>query len=93
MKHTSPFLPILILLAVLLSATNSLSACTVCFGKVNGDLAHGLNMALVLLLAVTTSVLGGFAAFFIYLWRRSKAIQLHHTFGEHFHSNPNPGGD
>ena len=72
---------------------NHLAACTVCFGKVSGDLAHGLNLALLLLLAVTTLVLGGFATFFLYLWRRSKAAYPNDPVSGHSRDQSNIGGD
>ena len=72
---------------------NQLTACTVCFGKVSGELAHGLNLALLLLLAVTTFVLGGFATFFLYLWRRSKAASPNDPFSGHYRDQSNIGGD
>lgn len=89
------FLPsrVLTISAVLLLAANRLAACTVCFGKLSGDLANGLNLALVLLLAVTTFVLGGFAAFFLYLWRRSKAVLPTDSLRERFRDQSTIGED
>lgn len=84
---------VLTLSAILLLAANRLMACTVCFGKLSGDLAHGLNLALLLLLAVTTFVLGGFAAFFLYLWRRSKAVFPNDSLRETFRDQSNIGGN
>ena len=62
--------------ALLFLFTNPLAACTSCFGKVSGNLANGVNMALIFLFCVTAAVLASFAAFFIYLWRRSKLVEL-----------------
>ncbi len=76
LKLLRNFPRVLSIAALLLFAANPLSACTSCFGKVTGNLANGVNMALLLLLGVTTTVLAGFASFFIYLWRRSRAAEF-----------------
>lgn len=62
-----------VLLAALFlaAAPQSLQACATCFGKSDSDLAKAMNWGIVSLLAVVVFVLSGFAAFFIYLARRS----------------------
>jgi hypothetical protein len=47
-------------------------ACPVCFGAIEGPMADGVNMAILALLGFTLVVLGGFAAFFVYLMRRAR---------------------
>lgn len=47
-------------------------ACPVCFGASDSPMAGGVNLAILALLGVTATVLGSFAAFFIYLVRRSR---------------------
>ena len=61
------------LLAVLIvaAAPRSALACATCFGKSDSDLAKAMNWGIVSLLAVVVFVLGGIAAFFIYLARRA----------------------
>jgi hypothetical protein len=61
------------LLAPLLmaAAPQSVRACATCFGKSDSDLAQAMNWGILSLLAVVVFVLGGIAAFFIYLARRS----------------------
>ena len=49
-------------------------ACAACFGQSDSPLAKGMNMGIFSLLAVIVSVLGGIAAFAIYLVRRSAAL-------------------
>ncbi|MBH31226.1 MAG: hypothetical protein CMG71_04450 [Candidatus Marinimicrobia bacterium] len=50
-------------------------ACSVCFGMPSEkSIAQGLDLAIVLLIGVTGTVLGGVASFFIYMRRRSKRI-------------------
>jgi len=48
-----------------------LRACAACFGQSDSDLAKGMNMGIFSLLVVVISVLGGIAAFFVYLARKS----------------------
>ena len=50
-----------------------LLACSACFGASDSDMAKGMNMGIFSLLAVVVVVLGGIAAFFIYLCRRAGA--------------------
>jgi len=51
-----------------------LTACSACFGQSDSAMAKGMNMGIFSLLAVVIFVLGTFAAFFIYLARKSSAI-------------------
>ena len=55
----------------LAAAPQSVLACATCFGKSDSDLAKAMNWGIVSLLAVVVIVLGGIAAFFIYLARRA----------------------
>lgn len=57
--------------------------CPVCFGAVDSPMTHGMNWAIFALLGVTGSVLFGFAAFFMYLFKRSRM-----TFGEEVEGRP-----
>jgi len=47
-------------------------ACPVCFGASDAPAVQGMRMAIIALLIVTVAVLGGFAAFFVYLMRRAR---------------------
>jgi len=49
----------------------TVSACAACFGKSDSKLALGMNMGIFSLLGVVVCVLGGIAAFFIHLAKRS----------------------
>jgi hypothetical protein len=49
-------------------------ACPVCFGDPNSPMVHGMNWAILLLLGITGGVLTGFAAFIVYLFRRSRMM-------------------
>lgn len=56
-------------------APESLLACPVCFGKLDGPLADGANKAVLALLGITIAVLAAFATFFIYLVRRARMFE------------------
>lgn len=53
----------------------SVLACPVCFGALDGPLADGANQAILVLLGITVSVLAAFAIFFIRLVRRAQAFE------------------
>jgi len=53
------------------AAPQSVLACATCFGKSDSDLAKAMNWGILSLLAVVVFVLGGIAAFFIYLAKRA----------------------
>jgi len=52
--------------------SSALIACSSCFSGVSGPDARGLNLSILTLLGVISSLLVGFMAFFIYLCRRAK---------------------
>jgi len=52
----------------------SASACAACFGRSDSELARGMNAGILSLLVVVVFVLGGCAAFFVYLAKRSAMI-------------------
>ena len=58
----------------LLALPQAALACSVCFGKSDSSLLKGMHMGVLALLAIVVFVLGGFAAFFIYLVKRSAMI-------------------
>lgn len=64
---------IALLLAVCAAIPQRVAACAVCFGDPTSPAAKGLAMGILVLLGVVLAVLGGFAAFFIYLARRASA--------------------
>ena len=66
-------LSLLALLALQL-CPSSLLACAACYGESDAPMAQGMNWGILSLLGVVGLVLGGVAAFFIYLARRSAAI-------------------
>ncbi len=50
-------------------------ACTVCFGAVDIAVRESMNLGIVVLLGVTTVVLGCFARFFVALARRARQAE------------------
>jgi hypothetical protein len=56
------------------SAPRAALACPVCFGALEGPVADATYKAVLLLLGVTICVLASFAAFFVYLMRRARAM-------------------
>jgi len=61
-----------IMTAFLLALARPALACPVCFGAPDSPQARGMQMGILVLLAITGVVLGSFAAFFLYLRRRQK---------------------
>jgi hypothetical protein len=57
---------------LMLAVPRAALACPVCFGQSDAPMAKGVNMGIFFLLGVVAVVLAGFAAFFIYLARRSR---------------------
>lgn len=52
------------------------SACAVCFGDPDSPWSKALNWGVLALLAVVLMVLGGIAAFFIYIIKRARMTEL-----------------
>ena len=59
---------------LLLVAHATLSACPVCYGAQDTSTAQSVNAAILSLLGVTGSVLGGFVTMFIRLRRRARML-------------------
>ena len=68
-RRAKSLLPLLF--PALLALANNAAACAACFGKSDGRQAESMNWGIFSLLVVVLFVLGGIAAFFIYLARRS----------------------
>ena len=63
-------------LMMLVLSPATAQACSVCFGESDSELAQGMNMGILVLLLVITSVLFGVASFFVYLAKRSSRMDL-----------------
>ena len=57
--------------ALVCAAARDSWACPSCFGQADGPMADATRVGMWLLLGVTVSLQGGFAAFFLYLRRRA----------------------
>jgi hypothetical protein len=67
--------PILCALVIALAmAPHSLRACAACYGASDAPMARGMNWGIFSLLGVVVVVLGGIAAFFFRVARRSAAL-------------------
>lgn len=55
-------------------APQVLFACSTCFGKSDSKMAEGMNAGIFTLLVVVVTVLAGIAAFFVFLARKSAAV-------------------
>jgi hypothetical protein len=52
------------------------SACAVCFGAPDSQIAKGVSWSVLALLGIVMIVLGGFVAFFIYIAKRARQMPL-----------------
>ena len=60
--------------AVMIVGRTSVLACPVCFGAEETSMINGTKLGVLVLLAITLAVQGGFVAFFLYLRKRAKRI-------------------
>ena len=60
--------------AVLIFGSSSVFACPVCFGAEETSIIDANKIGVLVLLAITLAVQGGFAAFFFYLRKRARLI-------------------
>ncbi len=60
--------------AVMIGGGTGVLACPVCFGAEESTMVDGTKLGVLVLLAITLVVQGGFVAFFFYLRRRAKRI-------------------
>ena len=61
-------------IAVMIGGSSSLLACPVCFGAEESSMIDGTKLGVLVLLAITLAVQGGFVGFFFYLRKRAKRI-------------------
>ena len=60
--------------AVMIGGGSSVLACPLCFGAEETSMIDGTKLGVLVLLAITLVVQGGFVAFFLYLRKRAKHI-------------------
>jgi len=63
-----------LLTTLMLTVPRIALACPVCFGQSDSPMAQGVNMGIFVLLGVVGCVLAAFAAFMVYLARRSRTF-------------------
>ena len=68
-----------------LGRPSELLACAVCLGNTESSLRDGMNAGILALLGFALFMIVSFAAFFIYLWRKSRAVESSHE-GEPVHA-------
>jgi hypothetical protein len=72
---TSPFVRAISTAAVIVVVgSSSVFACPLCFGAEETAMIDGTKVGVLVLLAVTLVVQGGFVAFFLYLRKRAKRM-------------------
>ena len=59
---------------VMIAGSTSVFACPMCFGAEESSLIDGTNVGVLVMLAITFAVQGGFLGFFLYLRKRAKRI-------------------
>jgi hypothetical protein len=60
--------------AIVLGSSSPVFACPVCFGAHETSIIDGTKLGVLVLLAITIAVQGGFVGFFFYLRKRAKHI-------------------
>ncbi len=63
-----------IAVAVFFAGSSSVLACPLCFGAEETPMIDGAKLGVLVMLAVTLAVQGGFVGFFLYLRNRAKRI-------------------
>ncbi len=60
--------------AIVLIGGSSVLACPLCFGAEETSMVDGTKLGILVMLAITLTVQGGFVAFFFYLRKRAKRM-------------------
>jgi hypothetical protein len=60
--------------AVMIGGASTVLACPVCFGAEETTMIDGTKLGVLVMLAITLLVQGGFVGFFLYLRKRAKRI-------------------
>ena len=60
--------------ALLMAGSSTVFACPMCFGAEETSMIDGAKLGVLVMLAVTFAVQGGFLGFFLYLRKRAKRI-------------------
>ena len=71
--------------AVIIGGGTSVLACPVCFGAEESSMIDATKLGVIVMLAITFAVQGGFLAFFLYLRKRAKRsaeLELDHEWSK-----------
>jgi hypothetical protein len=60
--------------AVMIGGSSSVLACPLCFGAQETSMVDGTKLGVLVMVAITLAVQGGFVGFFLYLRKRAKRI-------------------
>jgi len=60
--------------AVMIGGSSTVLACPVCFGAAETSMIDGAKLGVLVMLAITLAVQGGFVGFFLYLRKRAKHV-------------------
>jgi heme/copper-type cytochrome/quinol oxidase subunit 2 len=63
-----------IVAAVMIGGSSKVFACPACFGAEETSILDGTRLGIVVMLAITFTVQGGFVGFFLYLRKRAKRM-------------------
>ena len=61
-------------IAVMIGGSSTLLACPMCFGAEETSMVDGTKVGVLVMLAITLAVQGGFVGFFLYLRKRAKRM-------------------
>ena len=73
---------VMCILVAIVCQPRLLLACAACYGQSDAPMAHGMNWGIMSLLGIIGMVLASVAGFFVYLARRSAAMQSSQAVGE-----------
>jgi len=60
--------------AVMIGGSSTVLACPMCFGAEETSMVDGTKLGVLVMLAITLAVQGGFMGFFLYLRKRAKRV-------------------
>jgi hypothetical protein len=75
-------------MALLLAGAGDAVACATCFGRSDSEMARGMNMGIMSLMAVIGLVLAGLVSFFVYVAKRAAAQEAKDAISGGFPDNP-----
>jgi hypothetical protein len=71
---TSPIMRAIATIVMIAGGSTTVLACPVCFGAEETSMIDGAKLGVLVLLAITLAVQGGFVGFFLYLRKRAKDV-------------------